>query len=281
MDIRFSKVHGTGNDYIVVNTADQSFHDWPALARWACQPHLGVGADGLVVLTHHQQGRFAVDSLNPDGTPSEMSVNALRCAAREIRHRYGQRSATLVMNGREHAAECAGDEVSVRVGAVPRPQGPYEVDGLAVYYVPTPNEDAVAMVSDVDSCDVAVLGPAVRRHAPLAHLPVNVNFVTPQGGSELRVRTFEHGVEGETLSSGSGAVSAAVVASRLGLLAGRRVLVSNRSAGSLSVDLGDPTDGHRDVWLAGEAVRVFSGELCCPNGVLPAYATAAGQVPRW
>lgn len=261
MRLRFTKVDGAGNDYLVVNTADSTCRGWPEVARVLCRRQHGVGADGLVVFTHLGHARFTVRCLNPDGTASAANGNAMRGCAHAIHGRYGYRTMTLVAGDVPYQAVVAGPAVAVAFPPAGPVRAPRSVDGRGVHPVFVGGEHAVAVVADLaslDPLDVASAGARIRRDPALGPLGANVGFLAPAGGGRLRLRSYERGVERETLSSGSGAIAAVLVARAVGLVdAGvDRVEVETGGGDLLAVTLA--ADG--SAWVSGPAVEVFTGE---------------------
>jgi diaminopimelate epimerase len=253
--LRFSKVHGTGNDYVVVNTADGGA-DWPAVARSVCRCRLGVGADGLVVIGHRGGARFTVRCYNPDGSESSVSGNALRCCVLVIERRYGYRAATLRMCGEDHLAEVGPDGIGVAFPTVGAVRGPARSIAGPVYSIWVGGQHAVVPVGSVDRVDVVKMGAPLRHDPRFGVAGSNVVFAQAIGRSRLRLRSYERGVERETLSTGAGAVGAVMVGRHLGIIDPGPV--SAEMPGGVLLVTGGPPD---EVWLHGAASVVFDGEM--------------------
>jgi diaminopimelate epimerase len=263
--VEFRKVHGAGNDFILISGPFDR-PDVPGMARELCARQTGIGADGLVISTRLSADppSFEVRCLNPDGSEATMCGNALRCAALCAASDYGHTQVGLVMAGVRHRAEVRGADVAVTAEAGPLLRAAaiaedhdrtYEFDS-----VHTGTEHAVTFVADVDAVDVAGLGRLVRYHDSFAPGGTNVSFVQAADRQVLRIRTYERGVEAETLSCGSGAV-AAVVAARARQLTGEgAVIVRNRAQAPLAVRP-DPASPGRTFWVSGLAAIVFTGQI--------------------
>lgn len=223
--MKFWKMSGAGNDFVLVTGRGT-----PALARRLCDRKSGVGADGLLSV----RGR-AVVNFNPDGSKA-FCGNGSRCAALYLSRRLGKRF-SFVANERALKAVITGKERARVLMPAPGPvirKGP-------VYLVNTGVPHAVVVVKGLAEYPVARKGRLLRwKHG------ANVNFVERRGG-KLHVRTFERGVEGETLACGTGVVASALA---LGV---RKVVV--RSGETLTVTPGEET------WLEGPARFVFQGEI--------------------
>lgn len=259
----FRKVHGSGNDFILI--ADpRDTREWGELAASLCHRRMGVGGDGLVVSERMSAGNYVVTCYNSDGSVASMCGNALRCAARCAAADYRERRMTLLMAGVAHEAVVDGGEigVSVLVGAVTQRVLTVIWDGERMEFaaVNSGTEHVVAFTRRVHRGDVADLGRRVRHHAVLAPGGANVNIVEVVDRGTLMVRTYEKGVEAETLSCGSGAVAAVAVARDVGAVTGGPVTVANEAGSPLRVGPpGEPRGGA--VWLTGPAEVVYAGEL--------------------
>lgn len=262
----FRKLHGSGNDFILLTDSPDLHRDWAGTARLLCDRRIGVGADGLVITARRGAAPNVLDVVccNADGSIATMCGNALRCAAWCAGRDYGLTEMTLVMAGVEHQAQIRDDGVWVtaELGAVDPRCVHAVVDGRQLWFdsAHTGTEHVVAIVADVDGVDVDTVGRLIRHHHDLVPLGTNVNFVQVAGPRELRIRTYERGVEAETLSCGSGAVAAVVVATRHGLVDGESVIVHNRSGTPLTVR---PHRHRRDtsLWVGGPVTYTYRGEL--------------------
>jgi diaminopimelate epimerase len=263
--VEFRKVHGAGNDFIFINGPFEHA-DLPGLARGLCTRQTGIGADGLVISTSlsGDPPAYEVRCLNADGSEATMCGNALRCAALCAAADDGHTEVAMIMAGVRHQGEVRGGEVAVtaEAGPVLRAAAVVEDDGLVYEFdaVHTGTEHAVTFVADVDAVDAQGLGRIVRYHASFAPAGTNASFVQTAGPGVLRIRTYERGVEAETLSCGSGAV-AAVVAARARQLTGKdAVTVRNRGEAPLAV-WPDPASPGRTFWVSGPATIVFTGQI--------------------
>jgi diaminopimelate epimerase len=263
--LEFRKVHGAGNDFVLVS-GPFACPDLPGLARELCSRRTGVGADGLVVSARltGDSPTYEIRCLNADGSEASMCGNALRCAALCAAADHGHTEISMLMAGTMHRATVRGTEVAVtaEAGPVLRAVVTAGHDGHVCEFdsVHTGTEHAVAFVADVDAIDVERFGSLVRHHRSFAPIGTNVSFVQAAGPDALRIRTYERGVEEETLSCGSGAV-AAVVAGRARQLIGHgAVIVGNRARTPLTVR--PDTGGNAGTfWVSGPAAIVFKGGL--------------------
>lgn len=264
--LAFTKMSGTGNDFIVVD----AFHapvvaDWPALAARFCPRRTGVGVDGLLVLSPSDTADFTYRIFNADGSEAEMCGNGARCAAAfALRHGIAGESMSFGTLAGIVEARVNPKDVSIRV-TDPRDLRrdiTLDVDGraLSVWSVNTGVPHAVVFTDDLDAAPVESLGRAVRRHPAFSPAGTNVDFVQRASGSSIRVRTYERGVEGETLACGTGAVASAVVSHAAGHVCGSPVGVS-MPGGDLKIALSTDNGEYRDVWLTGEVSFIFTGTI--------------------
>jgi diaminopimelate epimerase len=254
----FRKIHGAGNDFVLLTEPPP--RDWRTEAPRLCARRTGVGADGLVLSTLVDKDPIPVldvTCINADGSIASMGGNALRCAAWAAAIDYGFTTMALVMAGACHEGVVSESRVSVTAQARPVEPDRVHVDAFTFDAVHTGTEHVVALVEDVDAVDVEEIGPKVRHHRALAPIGTNVNFVQVIDPYTLRIRTFERGVEAETLSCGSGAVAAVVVAAYHHAVFDRPVTVHNSSGRPLIV----AKQRKQSYWVGGPVDLVFFGEL--------------------
>lgn len=270
--MQVTKVHGCGNDFVLIADLDGAVDVDPALVRALCDRHRGVGGDGVIRLAPPGDDRADVfmDYRNADGGVVEMCGNGVRCVATYVLNRglltgdvvrVGSRAGVkdVVVTGRDGhgrvietrvdmGAPVATGEVSVRV---PIPDGT-AVTAVSTTTVSMGNPHAVIEVDDVDKAPVLDWGPRIE-HDPAFPQGTNVEFITVPDTDVVRGRIWERGV-GETLASGTGASAMAVAAHLLGRV-GRQVRVEV-PGGVLRTDWTDDS-----LFIAGPAVEVFDAEL--------------------
>lgn len=256
MKIRFWKLSGAGNDFVLLSglPSGTSAAD---LARRLCDRHFGVGSDGLLVMTRH--GKNArLDYRNPDGS-SAFCGNGSRCAAvwaskkgwvkgKRFQLETNRGRLEVRLTGKGRAAVSMPTPKAIRLGL--------KTDALnrivKSHFIDTGVPHAVVFVPDVNKIDVAALGRALRHHKIFGHAGANVDFVQVRK-NVLRIRTYERGVEDETMACGTGVVAAAAISRALGK-SGDTVKVSVRSGDTLNVTFGAHT------WLEGPTKTTFTGE---------------------
>ena len=217
MQIEFGKYEGAGNDFVIIDNRERVFEPRPALVAALCDRRFGIGADGLMLLEEECGADFRMRYFNSDGPEATMCGNGGRCMALFARHAgvVGERMAFAAVDGlhRAEVLACGDDAGRIALGMT-EPHGFAEAE--EGYFVDTGSPHYVRFVEDVERVDVRGEGRRVRNLPAFAGTGgVNVNFVEVAGEGTLKVRTYERGVEDETLACGTGSVAAAVVASRV------------------------------------------------------------------
>jgi len=266
MDLRFAKMNGAGNDFIVIDNRDgKSSLDQAAIAR-LCDRHRGVGGDGLLAVEPAANGAdFRMRYYNADGGEAEMCGNGARCFARfaaKLANRTDAVSFETIAG--VISAELIGERVRLRMSE-PGPlqlKTPLAVAGeqMLVHFVNTGVPHAIVFREELESVDVRKLGAAIRWHEHFAPKGTNANFVQLLPDGTLRIRTFERGVEDETLACGTGVVAAALVSQALHQLPSP-VGVHVRGGETLEVGFERVQDGYSNVTLTGPADFVFEGSV--------------------
>lgn len=261
-------MNGTGNDFILVNNMSGACDavKKAAFVAAVCRRKVSVGADGLICLEPSEKSDFAWRFFNADGSEPEMCGNGARCAAR-FALEQGIAGPELSFETRAGiiTAHVEGALVRVRLS----PPGELTagvrivVDGaeLELHCLNTGVPHAVLFVDDLEHAPIETLGRAVRFHDRFAPHGTNVNFVSQCGGNMLHIRTYERGVEGETLACGTGSVAAALVAASLGRV-GLPAVVQTRGGEQLRVYAGSAAAPFRDVYLEGPTRKVCEGVIC-------------------
>lgn len=273
--MKFTKMHGLGNDYVYVDTFDQSVPDPAAMAIAVSRPHFGVGADGLVLIGPSTEADYAMRMFNADGSEGEMCGNAVRCIGKYVHDRglTAKTRVTLATRGGIKTLELrlqggSVEQVTVDLGepalgpaSLPVTLAgaqvlnhPLSIDGQThhITCVSMGNPHAVIFVDDPRAVDVHGIGRQIEHH-PLFPKRTNVEFVRVWRRDLLEMRVWERG-SGETLACGTGA-AASLVAAVLNGLADRSAVVQ-LTGGELHVHW-DARDNH--VYQTGPATFVFDG----------------------
>jgi diaminopimelate epimerase len=215
--MQFSKWHGLGNDYLLVERAELAFPLTPERVQKLCDYHFGVGSDGIVEVTSANGDRAEVVIWNPDGSTAELSGNGTRIAARWLARRSGAAEVRIAVGPREVTARMRdGKQVEMDVGTVEVGEAEtIDVAGDPVEFVPVSVGNPHAVIRrEPDRGELLRLGPLVERHERFPER-TNVQLVRVDGPRDVAVGVWERGA-GETLSSGTSAIAVAAAAVRHG-----------------------------------------------------------------
>lgn len=273
--VHFTKMQGTGNDFLVVDNRALSFSR-EELARFAtrwCPRRFGVGADGLLALDDpvSSQADYRMHYVNADGSWATMCGNGARCLA-VFAIRNGLSGPELVFDtdaGLYRAVVLEEGNVRLFVPDVTDIQLDVEMDRRrpddidAIHFADAGTEHLVAFVDDPRNVPVDTWGAALRRDPAFAPDGANVDFVGREERQELRVRTYEKGVEAETLSCGTGVLAVATVARRTGLIDQNPITVHSQG-GTLQTGTASTARG-QETYLEGPAVIVYQGAVPQPT----------------
>jgi diaminopimelate epimerase len=266
MIVEFTKMNGAGNDFILVdNRAGKIQLKRDQIVR-LCDRHRGIGADGIMILVPSRTGKadWAWDFYNSDGSTGEMCGNGARCFARFVQQAVGSEGGfTFETEAGIITARFNGERVTVNL-TKPKDLRLNETVMLStgsssVHSVNTGVPHAVLYVPDADQAMVMSLGAEIRRHPHFGPRGTNVNFVQVLGPNQIRVRTFERGVEGETLACGTGVCASAMISARVHQFVSP-VKVQVQGGDTLEVSFKDHGE-FDDVRLTGPADFVFSGKV--------------------
>jgi diaminopimelate epimerase len=267
MRLEFVKMSGAGNDFVLIDNRTLALTLDAAQVARLCHRQKGIGADGLILLEPCSTGKadWAWRFFNSDGSVAEMCGNGARCFAGFVRRLTGSPDPlsfeTLAGVIR---AEFTEDRVTVNLTEPTDLRLDRQVEvstgTLSVHSLDTGVPHAVIFVPDADTAMVQRLGAEVRHHQLFAPRGTNVNFVQCLGPAFIRVRTYERGVEGETLACGTGVTAAALIASRVHHFSSP-VKVQVQSGDVLQVSFRVAGARFTDVKLTGPAEFVFEGSL--------------------
>jgi diaminopimelate epimerase len=270
--IYFAKMVASGNDFIILDQRKKSFvNKLKSLAVSICNRKYGIGADGLLILEKSKIADMRMRIFNPDGSEPNMCGNGIRCAAFYVAlsHQPSNNSARVmnfetkagVLNTQVYKNKA---EVKVRMA---KPKDiklglPIKVNKrtIRVNFINTGVPHAVIFVEGMDNIDVVDIGRQIRFHKRFQPQGTNVDFVQLMDERNIKLRTYERGVEDETLACGTGGVAAALIyALRIKQYAIRRINVHTKSGEILKVEFGKINGKFSDVWLQGTAKMVYSG----------------------
>ena len=264
--LRFTKMNGAGNDFVLLdNRAGHLALSRAQIAR-ICDRHRGVGADGVLVLEPATNGAdFRMRYYNADGGEAEMCGNGARCFARFADRVAGpMQSLSFETPAGVIGARLHGESVSLQMS---EPEGlrlnleiPLEHEKIRAHFVNSGVPHVVMPVSDIGAVDVKGLGARIRRHEMFAPKGANANFMKKRGPAEIAIRTYERGVEDETLACGTGVVASALVFAATEQVDGP-ISVQVRGGDKLEVSFSRRDSEFTGVTLTGPADFVFDGTI--------------------
>lgn len=258
MTLDFYKYHGTGNDFIVIDDRSSAFNPDPMLTARLCNRRFGIGSDGLLILRNHEGAHFEMVYFNPDGSPATFCGNGSRCLAAFAAHLgIGNKEFSFIAADGLHKASVnhiSENTDLVKVSMI----DPiiYKHDNNFTY-LNSGTYHVVKFVEDPDSVNIMADAPLIRYDKQFEPAGTNVNYAALKG-DEIYVRTYEKGVEAETLSCGTGVTATAIAAS---LNTGTNRFKIRTKGGILQVSFDKEGDKFCNVQLEGPAVKVFSGKF--------------------
>lgn len=264
MNIAFTKMHGAGNDFILVDDRECTFPiDDQGWLRKIAARKTGVGCDGFILVQPpNEGGHLRMRFINPDGGEVEMCGNGARCLAKFARALGICREAVKIETiAGLIEAEFVDDLVRLMMTPPTDWHMGLELDGIGTLdCVNSGVPHAVMLVENLEEVDICRTGAAIRYHKAFAPAGINANFVQLETNGLLQIRTYERGVEDETLACGTGMCAAALVAGRNGWTT-PPVRLSCRSGDELTVNFTLTEEGAEQLTLLGPAVTVFEGVL--------------------
>ncbi|MCB0761345.1 MAG: diaminopimelate epimerase [Flavobacteriales bacterium] len=254
MNLNFSKYHGAGNDFIMIWNLDGSIQLTDEQIRRLCNRHMGIGSDGLILLESCDSADFYVNFYNPDASQS-FCGNGSRCAFKMAFDRgiISEAAQFKAIDGM-HEGIKKGDHWSIRMNDV------HTMEAFqSGMFLNTGSPHIVLPVENLQDLDVVAEARKIRYSERFALQGVNVNFVE-RVGQVLHIRTYERGVEDETLACGTGITAAALAMAELGGEDTALLQVRARG-GDLEVAFAKCEGGYSDIWLTGPAVHVYDGQI--------------------
>lgn len=255
MKILFNKYEGTGNDFVIIDNRSLSFISEKTTIEKICNRRFGIGADGLILIEPSGNSEFFMRYFNSDGIEGTMCGNGGRCAAHfSVRHSIAPKDMTFMTIDGPHAAKVDGNHVQLSMSDVTS----IERTGGGCY-LNTGSPHHIEFVADPNTVDVVNDGRKIRYSKQYSPKGTNVNFAAVSNGN-LVVRTYERGVEDETLSCGTGVTASAIAAVFCGHIDSSPVSIETRG-GLLDVSFLLEGTAAKDITLSGPATFVFQGEL--------------------
>jgi diaminopimelate epimerase len=260
MNIRFFKMHGTGNDFLMIENWAKNIKLNTETIALLCDRHFGIGADGLILIEESDSADFQMKYFNSDGKEGSMCGNGGRCSiAFAADLGLIKNETTFLAADGLHKGEIAGGENPVWTVKLKMSDVDLPFKNKQGFVLNTGSPHLVVFCDDNSKTDVFALGREIRFSDDFRETGINVNFVTVQS-DHIHVRTYERGVEQETLSCGTGVTAAAIVSAMQFPQFDNRVNIQTKG-GNLSVEFVREKDKITDVWLEGPVTLVFSGEI--------------------
>lgn len=259
MKIDFEKYQGTGNDFIILDNRSGFMKDLPVESL--CYRKFGIGADGLMLLELATGYDFKMVYYNADGNISTMCGNGGRCIAafaHKLKIGNPKRLFFLAADGEHEAIIHAPDFISLKMNDVESTTKLADTE----WELNTGSPHFVRFVSDLHLPDFTTKASQIRNSAPYKQNGINVNFVKYTSQNLLQVRTYERGVEDETLSCGTGVTACALAfAESTTLPLGKHNIPIETLGGMLQVSFEKTSKGYENIWLSGAATFVFKGQI--------------------
>lgn len=256
MKIEFHKYQGAGNDFVLVDNRDLNFpeHNTQLIKR-ICDRRFGVGADGLILLQNHAKLDFEMLYFNADGNIGSMCGNGGRCVAA-----FAQELKLIKTETAFHASDGKHEALLKDKLIMLKMADVIGIEKIGKdFYLNTGSPHYVRFVENLAAYDVVGEGRKIRNSSRFKKLGTNVNYVEP-AGTVLKVRTYERGVEDETLSCGTGVTAVALVAAFRGIKKAAKQFSIATPGGKLKVSFEQQADtSFKDIWLHGPAEFVYKG----------------------
>lgn len=283
--MRFYKYHGAGNDFIVIdNMKDAIPEDKKAdMALTYCRRHLGIGSDGLILVESSEKADARMRIFNPDGSEPEMCGNGVRCFAKYVYDKgivgrdeitvetmAGVLGIAVTIEGGEvtYVKVDMGRPILERSGIPAAGEGDFinetiMVDGkdITISAVNTGVPQVVIFVDDIEAADVNGIGSAIRFDLDLFPQGTNVNFLQKMGDNTFKVRTYERGVDGETLACGTGVTACGVVAVILAEADPTKPIEIEARGGTIYIEIEQDAGTITTAYMNGPATYVFEGDV--------------------
>ncbi|NPB05753.1 MAG: diaminopimelate epimerase [Aquificae bacterium] len=274
--MEFTKCQGAGNDFILIDNRDGKVDrkveelgiDLPTFVRKLCAFHTGVGADGLILIEEPEspENDFKWRFFNADGSVAEMCGNGSRCAVRfayekgivKKEHVRFETLAGVIEAWIKEGGRVVKVQLTKPFGLKTDFEIPLADAKLTGHFLNTGVPHVVVYREDLETFDVKKFGSQIRYHEMFAPSGTNVNFIKTLGGDRIAIRTYERGVEDETLACGTGSTAAAIIAYLKGLVKEKPVKVHTKGGEVLVVDFDENLE---KVYLEGKVYKVFDGTL--------------------
>lgn len=261
--MKFYKYHGAGNDFILVDNRKNIFKGSSKYIEKICDRRFGIGADGLILLNKSNQSDFEMDYYNADGKTGSMCGNGGRCIALFASHLSIIKKKTnfIAYDGLHEAEIITTDKKDNSAMVKLKMQDVNNITKIGSdFLIDTGSPHYIRFVQDVTAVNVIKEGRKIRYSEAHRKNGVNVNFVSIKSG-KLYIRSYERGVENETLACGTGITASALAAVSAGLISNKNKTLVVAMGGMLAVYFTKTETGYTDIFLEGKATKVFEGEI--------------------
>ena len=256
MKINFFKYQGSGNDFVIIDNREDKISISSALIENLCHRKFGVGADGLIALEGNKKNGFFISHFNSDGEKSSFCANGSRCLVHFAKHlNLFDNDISFLSNGKKIIGSCNDEVVTITMPNVSN----VSTDQNGYFILNTGCLHLVVFTEKIDDVDVNYLGSEIRNLKEYYKEGINVNFVEISE-KNISIRTYERGVESETLSCGTGVVASVLAANEKGFAINPKTQVKTLG-GLLNVSWKKINNEYQNISLSGPVSLVFRGEL--------------------
>jgi len=266
MLLSFYKYQGTGNDFVIIDNRQKILNkNQYKLFQHLCDRRMGIGADGVILLQNHPHYDFEMVYINADGYEGSMCGNGGRCIIAFAQHlNLIQQSTHFIAVDGEHFGKIQDELIHLKMNRVADckriNENDYELDTGSPHYV--------RFVEDLSQVNILETGKSIRHNETYDKAGINVNFIEKIADNQLKIGTFERGVEEVTLSCGTGVTAASIVhLLHQNAQDGKYEISLETQGGDLAVQLTKTAKIFDNIWLIGPAVKSFKGEIDCGHFV--------------
>ena len=264
MKIQFYKYQGTGNDFVMIDNRDRCIDNYDSeFISNLCDRKYGIGSDGLILIENNNDLDFTMKYFNSDGSELGMCGNGARCVT-QFAKKLGIINNSAIFqasDGAHHAEIINNNYVRVKMNDIDMSNYDLIDKNFDNIYLHNGSPHLIINSNDIDKIDVFNEGRKIRYGDKYKDEGVNINFVDFTSNSSLcKVRTYERGVEGETLSCGTGAVAVAVVLNYSKITNKEEITISMKG-GNLKVSFNRLGDNFSNIWLYGDVAEIYKGEI--------------------
>jgi len=263
--IYFTKIVASGNDFIVIDNRDGMIDITPGFVRKICERKLGIGADGVLIVERSKVANFKMRIINSDGTEAEMCGNGGRCIAKfaQVKKIANSQMKFETLAGIIEA-KIINNRAKVRLtnpkNLILNKKLQLKDNEITIHCLNTGVPHAVLITEDIENAKIVELGRQIRWHQTFTPVGTNVNFIQVVDNQTIKIRTYERGVEDETLACGTGSAAAACIAAIFGLVKPPAKVIT-KSKEILEIDFDKVEENITDLYLTGDVQIVYEGVI--------------------